>query len=332
MKTYRLATITAMVASSALAAQSGIATSASSSRAIVLAAGHYYASHIYVVNPDGTGLRTLARSQGFDGSPRWSPDKSRIAFVRRVVVGEDFRGDSIFRSDLWVMDANGGGARRLARNASEPAWSRDGSRIAFVRDWHVWSLDVDGGRERQLTSGKQEGHPDWSPDGRRVVYEQWLDPVEAIYVMEADGSDKRRLGRPAEGAFPAWSPDGRTILFQSYLRGDGLFVVGADGRGLRKLAARVASKDDLTPDWSPDGRQILFERDAGNGVVDDLFTIRADGTGLRKLARNTHVPVWSPNGREIAYVKSDHQLHVVDAQAGTSRRIARLSIISSLDW
>src|SRR5437773_823208 len=105
-----------------------------------------------------------------------SGDESKIAFVR--TSGTE-------AGDVYVMNADGSGQRRLTRD---------------------WANDV---------------LPDWSPDGRRIAFVSKRDGNSEVYVMNADGSGERRLTRnTADDAEPAWSPDGRTIVFESNRHGN----------------------------------------------------------------------------------------------------------------
>jgi hypothetical protein len=136
-----------------------------------------------------------------------------------------------------------------------PAWSPDGRTIVFVswRDGNgeVYAMDADGGGPRNLTRHPAEDvRPAWSPDGRSIAFVRSRDRRSEIYVMNADGSGKRNLTRSrGSDDYPTWSPDGRRIAF---LRGRlhsptppgpgvhrfysyHLYVVNADGSGLRKL-------------------------------------------------------------------------------------------------
>jgi TolB protein len=172
-------------------------------------------------------------------TPAWSPDGRRLAFVRR----------SSTSWDLWVARADGGGARRIVRDAVEPAWSRDGT-IAFasnrvVDNQEIWSVRADGTRLRRLTrSLRDDAWPAFSPDGRTIAYTH----DGEIWTMRADGSRRRRLldlaGR--DDWNPAFSPDGRTLAFVSLRLGSSVvYTVGSDGTGLR----RVGSGSD--PAWKP---------------------------------------------------------------------------------
>ncbi|HEX9641436.1 MAG TPA: hypothetical protein VGB13_08990 [Candidatus Krumholzibacteria bacterium] len=199
---------------------------------------------------------------------------------------------------------------RSPLDVQAPAWSRDGRTIVFVswRDGNgeVYAMDADGGGPRNLTQHPaKDVRPAWSPDGRRIAFVSRRDGNYEVYVMNADGSGKRNLTRDrARDVFPTWSPDGRRIaflrarLYSNRVRGLGvnrfhgyhLYVMNADGSGLRRLTQNFTGKYQLV--WSPDGRTIYF----GNDLVN------ADGSGARRLPYIPLTAVWSPDGRQIAFV------------------------------
>jgi TolB protein len=164
-------------------------------------------------------------------TPAWSPDGTRIAFTRWSKDGWN----------IWVARADGSGAKRIARNANDPTWSRDGRTIAFSSnrdgaDSNIWSMRPDGTHLRKLTTSIwEDAWPAFSPDGKTIAYTN----NGELWTMRADGSHKRRIHKTVavDNWGPAWSPDGRTIAFVALQRGSKwVYTIGADGTGLRRVA------------------------------------------------------------------------------------------------
>src|SRR2546425_116181 len=208
----------------------------------------------------------------------------QIAFVREA-YGQ--------RNDIWLMNEDGTGQVRLTTDAAEdiyPAWSPDGSKLAFVstRDGNaeIYVMNPDGsGQTRLTTTTTDEYRPSWSPDAAKIAYSDGA----SVYVMSADGSHPVRL---AAGLDPAWSPDGTQIAFAS----DGIYVINVDGTGLRQGTSDQAGYV-LSPTWAPDGRKIAFV------ARDSIFTVGTDGTGRFPLLAGSgqgHI-AWSPDGDLIAF-------------------------------
>jgi TolB protein len=136
-------------------------------------------------------------------------------------------------------------------------------------NWEIYLLNAKG--LRNLTRHPAlDSDPAWSPDGSKIAFASNRDGRKSdIYVMDADGRNVRRLTRdPAEDCLPSWSPDGRRIAFTSYRDGKGeIYVVDVDGGNLRNLTNYPAA-NDIEPAWSPDGGKIAFVSDRANGVAD----------------------------------------------------------------
>jgi TolB protein len=149
------------------------------------------AGEIWKVHTDGSGLTRLAAPDASE-SPAWSPDGTRIAFVRYQPGG---RG-------IWVMRTDGSGARLLHEEAhatAEPAWSNDGKRIAFTGylgvDGHSW-IEVmrgDGSNARTVRSHGDPWNPVWLPHDAGIAFLAERNTGEGLLVMRPDGSHVHRI-------------------------------------------------------------------------------------------------------------------------------------------
>ena len=165
---------------------------------------------IFVMSADGSGRRFLARGN----SPSWSPDGASIVYSVWPTRNSE---------ELWVVDADGTNARLLSKGCTvycsfrHPAWSPDGTRIAFVDDdWgggaeRLAIMDADGRNKRQLTPvGLTVFHPSWSPDGSFLVFAASLDGLPGstdLYLIRADGTGLVRLtDTPGSEGSPSWRP------------------------------------------------------------------------------------------------------------------------------
>lgn len=285
-------------------------------------------SDIYVMNPDGTGLVNLTNNEVWESAPAWSPDGSRIVFVREVFT----ESESSPVERVYLMDADGANVMHLTEGA-DPSWSPRGDRILFERDTgpckspcmrsggtgtnriDIFVINVDGTGETNLTNAPSwDSSPAWSPDESRIVFasnrhespdscddETRLEDCNLeIWTMNLDGSNPVRLTyEPGIDALPDWSPDGTRIVFHTARDGNlptgegwEVYVMNADGTNQTNLTNRPSL--DIHPNWSPDGTRIVFISTRDDEHDRDIYLIDPDGTNLTRLttSQNGRDPMW----------------------------------------
>jgi TolB protein len=296
---------------------------------------------IFTVKPNGQGERQITHPpDGFiDDDPDYSPDGRRIAFMR---LNFNACGPDCLYASLFVVNADGSGLRQLTSTTTgvdcangggcttEPAWSPDGRWIAFSRqsgplladdEWTeqgIYMIRADGSHltqvtQRQRPSTGADDSPQFSPDGRTIVFERrnirglLPDQGQAVWTVGVDGRHERRL-TPYDllgGDTEDWSPDGKLILFESNENGPAdvsanIYTIRPNGTGLKQLTfAEGGETRHWASSFSPDGKKITFARSPGTGPDGnaDVYTMRADGSHVRQVTTNTlwdSRPDWGP--------------------------------------
>ena len=262
---------------------------------------------------DGSDRRRLTDDFHLDTSPVWSPDGERIAWAKSPYT-------NLPNAGIYTMAPDGSDKRRIVDY-----------------DW----MEPAGDYGARATEAK--GAPAWSPDGSRlafVVYEggsRSTMPHNSLYTVNADGTDLRRTFSVERGIVfstsvpptlivgqPKWSPDGRKLAFfrlrlPEPISGDAdvtLYTISPDGSDLREVWQRrfgglgsLRTRDSFHLEWSPDSSRLLF-----SAVFEEVYsyanvrswgpyvathTINADGSGLREVGPGGHAS-WSPDGSRIA--------------------------------
>jgi Tol biopolymer transport system component len=277
-------------------------------------------------------------------SAQTTSPEGKIVFVKQGTEPSDNCDLQSGCDDIWVMDADGTNQTNLTNtpdtNEGQPAWSPDGTKIAFtgpgarpnedgVRLGDVYIMDADGTNRTNLTDTANflDYQPSWAPSGAQLTFVRWVEgrvflEQPDIFVMDADpatNDDAINLTQTDASEFdPDWSPphpDGAKIAF-SGVRNVGedtgweILTMDPDGQNEKFLTDDGSDGNDEAPDWSPDGTKVVFMKESQVGGCCEpweIWAVNRDGSGDTNLTNHPSYdmgPSWSPDGSEITFTST----------------------------
>ncbi len=278
---------------------------------------------VFVVDAAGRRLRAFPEYAPTVGdyynpgafAPALSTDGTRMAYSVFVptngaqIETAAFDGSDVQRVTTF-RDLDGDGRTDTVQNTN-PAWSPDGEKIAFVSDRRLSTMAVDGSNARTLSLlVRLDRHqsPHWSPDGTHIAFvgfDKEYNP--GFYTVRLDGYELTRLAdaRASSVAAPVWSPNGGWLALATVetdaegTKHDVLYTVRPDGSFLTRVTPTDYGGSVFA--WSPDGDWLAFS----NGQT--VYVTRPNGAELRQVAIGNGVPlVWTPDGEEILIKRLGH--------------------------
>jgi tRNA A-37 threonylcarbamoyl transferase component Bud32 len=241
-------------------------------------------------------------------TPKPPPQPQVTLSSYRVVYGDFAGGDQTDENkySVWMMRGDGSQAGRILDRAFEPGFSKDGQKIALYRTFEgIWVYDLNTQSAAPVVTGPYAEFASFSPDGSRIVFHEyvgnWYSADVNLYIVNADGTGRVQL---PQGIRPAWSPQGDLIAFDSCRgTGCGIFVIGADGLGMRQVTSDGGGKVA----WAPNGQRLAYSAETGGDP--EIFVVNVDGSGRRQLTNNSgndSMPAWSPDGQYIYFLSDQN--------------------------
>jgi Tol biopolymer transport system component/serine/threonine protein kinase len=288
-------------------------------------------SAIWVLPVGGGDAIRITEGQTLNTSPVWMPDHRALLYISNRDGARD-----IYRVELDGHGRPNGLPQRVTTGlgAHTISISKDGRILAYSMFRvvaNIWSVTRAPEGERPaaeavpITRGTQsvEGLA-LSPDGRTLAFDSDRNGKHHIYTVSADGGDARQVTTGDVDEFmPHWSPDAKEIAFHAFTRdlARRLEVVSSEGGG--RSPVTTSPRNQRRPAWSPDGRTLVF--DAGGTTANDVYVVERTGNGWmppRRLTSGASAR-WSPDGREILYVRPDG-IWATTRAGGAGRQLLRV--------
>ncbi len=281
----------------------------------------------------GTEHRVYMGPAPMAGGLSWSPDGRLLAFPEASAADPP-------RSWISLLSLANYSTQRLTEPPggsldSQPAFSPDGSQLAFVRSTvagvsnDVYVIPAAGGRVKRLTFDHRPiiGHPAWTVDGREIVFSSTRGGPDSLWRISASGGMPRPVDGPiGEGGWPSIPSKGEQLVYEQVVAKFNIWRLDLkDQKHYQSPPSVLVSEkgDKMRPDLSPDGKKIAFE--SNRLGFWDIWTCATDGSNcdqVTSLHGTAGRARWSPDGRYIAFEfhpTERSEIYIVEVPGGVAR-------------
>lgn len=221
-----------------------------------------------------------------------------------VIAYPVYNGDDY---DLYFGQADGSGTELYRRSASQPAFSPDGSRIAFhswrLDSWGLMTMDDSGDNLKLIANFIEDQLPTWTPDSHDILFLSRREGDRKSRILKVGSSQVSSGGTVlGEGEYPTIGKTGDLVFKGWGSTGSGIRL---GSTSLQNIRVVTMLDEDTAPALSPDGTQVAFmSRRDGNW---EIYIVNVDGSGLQRLTNNSAqdgLPTWSPDGKLLAFLSN----------------------------
>lgn len=259
-------------------------------------------------------------------NPAWHPDGIWIAADHSdsLDTDGDGRNDDNFVG-IWLVHSVTGLTQPLIRGFGNPAWHSNGTQLAMETGGHIFTIKVtsleptavDTNTLLQLTIEGRNFFPDWSPNGKSIVYDSDINDTKYdIWIMDAGGEHKKNISGESDSLdqggwrMPNWSPDGKFIVHERYISGgdSGPEIAVMDTSGQNPVYLTLNNeRSDHYPRYSPDVTRIAWYAKPRVGPP-AIWLMNSDGSNLLKVSPDYAWWFdWSPDGRKFVFLYLNYE-------------------------